>query len=527
MIARAIESWLTKTNERNYQIPFCQVLLQQGHKVIYISSHGQMEQGKDIITIGPEGNYCAYQLKTGHLDLAEWRKIYSEIRELIEIPIQHPSVDKSKGHKSYLVTNGELADTVRIQIQDINGDSAQRGFSTLDTITGQALLKMFLDAQGEFIPKGLEEFQEFLKLFLAGGDDFLPKEEHTAYLHKTFFTSIPAQKNARINAICAAVIMNAYVLNPYQAKQNHYAVFEAWTCLAAEILGYACRADIDERDFLDSLNLVRTEIIRSLTALREEMLKREDFLEGNWMGDGGLIYRARVTLVLGALAALELCLCIADKKYVLNPGVLDLVKRTSPDSFFLGETAFPHYFSMIKFLELGGDAETAMKILGGLFVGILNENSGEEGIPNPYYSPSDVLGAVMGTDRETDKERIDFRQFSGGSYVLEPMILMLTRRKRRDLLEKHWRRVSHMQFKRFEPAKPEDLLAWRTKDGSNISEFPHAAQSWAALQARADSPVSKIPDLLSKQVDLMLLFILTYPHRANLLLDALDRSIAS
>ena len=65
MIERAIENWLTKTNERNYQAAFCQVLMHKGHRVLYSSSHGPMEQGKDIITVAPDGDgdYHAYQTR--------------------------------------------------------------------------------------------------------------------------------------------------------------------------------------------------------------------------------------------------------------------------------------------------------------------------------------------------------------------------------------------------------------------------------------------------------------------------------
>ncbi len=43
MIERAIENWLIKTNERNYQAAFCQVLMHQGYRVLHSSVHGPME----------------------------------------------------------------------------------------------------------------------------------------------------------------------------------------------------------------------------------------------------------------------------------------------------------------------------------------------------------------------------------------------------------------------------------------------------------------------------------------------------
>ena len=103
MIERAIENWLTNTNERNYQTPFCQVLMHKGQRVLYLSSHRPMEQGKDIITQDVNGDYNAYQLKTGDIDLRKWRDIRGEIEELIQLPIVHPCVNKNTRHRSFLV----------------------------------------------------------------------------------------------------------------------------------------------------------------------------------------------------------------------------------------------------------------------------------------------------------------------------------------------------------------------------------------------------------------------------------------
>ena len=155
MIERAIENWLTKTNERNYQAAFCQVLMHQGHRVLYSSSHGPMEQGKDIITVGPNGEYYAYQTKTDDVGLSEWRSIEGEVHELMELPINYPGVDKSKMHKAYLVTNGTITDPVRVQIADRNEDNLRknRQYAQLEVICKDSLLKSFVDAQGRFVPR--------------------------------------------------------------------------------------------------------------------------------------------------------------------------------------------------------------------------------------------------------------------------------------------------------------------------------------------------------------------------------------
>ena len=57
---RIIENWLTNCNERQFQIPFCQLLTAEGETVVYVSPHGQRERGKDVVSIGIDKVPCAY-----------------------------------------------------------------------------------------------------------------------------------------------------------------------------------------------------------------------------------------------------------------------------------------------------------------------------------------------------------------------------------------------------------------------------------------------------------------------------------
>ena len=526
MIERAVENWLTKTNERNYQAAFCQVLLCKGHRILYISSHRPMEQGKDIITIDNNGEYCAYQLKTGDIDLKKWRGILSEIKELIELPIIHPSIEKDKVHKSFLVTNGSITDEVRFQIDQINEDNKRkkRGYSYLDVINKQTMLKDFINAQGEFIPRELEDFNSFLELFLADGTDFLLKEKLFDFLDNTIFKDIPKRKSDAINAIFSSVIIVTYLLGTYQTKKNYYAQFEAWTSLAACIVRYAEKTNLKKKEWIDSYNLAISEVVRNLSLLKKETLAKVDFLEGNRFGDGGLIYWARVTIVLGSLAALENHFHTIDNSYIKDEQLVDLIRKNTKFLWFWGESAFPYFFNLIKYWELNGENQTAQFWLDWLFLHIIEWNSPirkkseknskfnvkNMGRANPYYSVNDILEVGLGIDLE----KIDFTQFFGSSYTLESMILMLARKNRRDILDRNWRKLSHVLFKEFRPDEIEDIFTWCVYKGRNHSEFPEETQSWTELVKKAND-LCKIPDLYEEHSDLLRFFILICPHRAN------------
>jgi hypothetical protein len=101
VIERVIENWLTSANERSYQIPFCQLLAAEGETVIYFSSHGPFEQGKDVVTRDQNGKMRGYQLKSGDFSLSEWRRYKGEINDLVELPIEHPASGTSGKHIPY------------------------------------------------------------------------------------------------------------------------------------------------------------------------------------------------------------------------------------------------------------------------------------------------------------------------------------------------------------------------------------------------------------------------------------------
>src|SRR6202049_2336115 len=87
LLRRIIENWLTSANERQYQIPFCQLLSAEGESVLDISTHHPHEKGKDILTLSPDGTIKAYQLKAGRIDLGTWHSIEGEINNLVELPV--------------------------------------------------------------------------------------------------------------------------------------------------------------------------------------------------------------------------------------------------------------------------------------------------------------------------------------------------------------------------------------------------------------------------------------------------------
>ena len=87
---------------------------------------------------------CAFQLKAGDISLAKWRReISPQIDDLVVGQINHPSVNNSRHHKAYLVTNGNIVEEVARAINDRNQTWASRGqpYLHLETVVRGQLIE--------------------------------------------------------------------------------------------------------------------------------------------------------------------------------------------------------------------------------------------------------------------------------------------------------------------------------------------------------------------------------------------------
>lgn len=516
MIERVIENWLTNVKERRgYEIPFCQCLMTKGYKVLHLSSHGQMEQGKDIIAIDKNGVPCAFQLKAGNITTSVWRDIKGEIDELIEIPINHPSIDKSVKHRAFLVTNGKITDKIRRDIDDRNANYKSKGFSEIEIIVGSELLAEFIKIHGSFLPSEPKDFKTFLELFLSDGTDMLNKELFSNFLTSILFENNETERIPMIRRkIASGILLSQYVLSPYELKNNHVAIVEGWTLLCAYVFGLVEKCGIPDRYWFPSYKLIIQRINERLFSLKEEVLSRNNYIEGDALGDGDVIYKARMTIVLGWLSALELFQKRIDREYELDAHIYDYIKEYYPiKTWFWGESATSLFILMSLFLSECGDEELSNSIISDLILEITMENNIREGkgIPDPYHCPKEVIGSIF----DMPEFEIDWKSFLGSSYHLSVLVDILVRRNKRNILDELWGGISYFDNFEFVPENNWHTFLWRNKNGEVISEFYKSPQSWKELNDKAFSKELKLPTILKTNPEFLYYFLLTYPHRLS------------
>jgi hypothetical protein len=512
VIERVIENWLTSSNERSYQIPFCQLLAAEGETVVYYSVHGPFEQGKDVITVGQDGQLRGYQLKCGDFALAEWRKYKGEINDLVELPIKHPAVQPSQRHIPFLVTNGEINDPAINAINAANDAWRERRYPALRTISKGQLLKRFSSAHGTYLPNELSDFNRFMELVLREGGQPLDKEKVCLFLESILpFASTRGLKATEIKrALSSAVLLMGYILQSAYAAENHWAVFEGWTLAASHVLAIATKFDAPEKVWSLSFDLCEDGAIDALSKLWSECKDREYLVEGNPWTDGHF-YHARVTLLVGLVSAWALHRRISGVDISRSEPVRQFMERWTPKMKIWGESATPYFLLGALESESLGDQIAAENSVVRVLATILNINGrrdGSRGLPSPYYSPEEALRLTYHLDTDCRED------FVGSTYSAYPLVDFLVRRWRRGALRSLWYEITGESLKAFYPDERWEWFRWRAKTGSLNSRFVGSPQSWSTLLTEIESiDTSVLPQLLRDKPAFAALFSLVYPHR--------------
>jgi hypothetical protein len=521
MIERVVENWLTNTNERGgYEIAFSQLLAFQGHRILHKSSHGPMEQGKDIITIGPDGIPCAYQLKAERdINLSTWRKIKGEIDELIEIPIQHPSIANDfPNHRAYFVNNGFLKDTVRRLIHDRNRVAVQRKLPKLEVIQLGDLVKDFVEVHGRFLPSEPQDFRRFLELYATDGNAILEAGQFSAFLLSILGFQDKAPKKSEVKrAIASALIFASYVLAPYRETQNNISLINGWILVAAHVLALVSKAHIPKKIWGPTFDLCVEGIEEGFSQLLSEVLAREDFSQGDPLTDG-MVYRTRMTLLLGYLTAYENYRHLKNEDSETREAIEHFVEAQKSHLLFWSESATPAFLSVVWFLERHNRQLEAEQVILSIVQAIVTLNgpaSKAPGLADPYHSIEDVLRKYLSVGQD-GLDDISQEDFEGHSYSLQSLVEWLARRLRRQSIARLWKEITRLCYSEFIPEPLWATYLWYSDKGELHHRFPGKPESWKDLLKRARAEeISGVPELLRQKPEFLLLFLLVYPHRVR------------
>jgi hypothetical protein len=512
LLGRVIENWLTSVNERQYQLPFCQVLAADGETILYISSHGPFEKGKDVITRTSSGELRAYQLKAGDISLSTWREIYGEVVNLVELAIELPGRATEVDFVPFLVTNGEVTDPVIEQIRVANATWKARGVNkTLQLIQRGELFERFRASHGAYLPHLLEDFRTFLELVLRDGAAPADKEK-AAQLIEHILPDKPDQKSALdvARAATSITLLAAYISGPAARASNHWCAFEYWILAGAYVLHLAEKSGKAELQCRVSFEISEMAAKSALDSLAAECEQCANLVQGHPLVDGHT-YRARVTILAGLLSALDLWLRIRQMPNTKREWIRSFLSLRLKETAMWGESAVPHLF----LAALEAEQNCLPQIAEGIAIQLVREISGANGlsatgrgVPNPYYSPEAAMRLGYGLDQ------LNSEQFLGLSYTIAPLLEFLARRWRRQAIASFWFDITRISLVHFVPATPADWFRWNSSDGLLESKMPGEPQSWRELRTKSEQMGTEgLPRTLVERPAFALWFVLVYPHR--------------
>jgi hypothetical protein len=242
-----------------------------------------------------------------------------------------------------------------------------------------------------------------------------------------------------------------------------------------------------------------------------ECKSAQTLVQGHPFTDGHF-YHARVTILVGLLAALDLYLRLKRPQEKRPAYVGNFVREWRFKMKTWGESASPYFVLAALASDANCEALAAEQIVLNTLGTIVQVNGSRNqgfGLPSPYYSAEESLGFAYGL-----KERPS-ESFAGSAYTAHPLIDFLTRRWRRQALRALWHRIARMTMQSFEPGSDLNWFRWRVKDDGVLnSRMLGSPQSWSELLQSANSlNVNVLPKRLADRPAFAIFFSLVYPHR--------------
>lgn len=513
MIERIIENWLDNASERSYQIPFCYLLANEGHTILHLTRHCGMEHGKDIITRDSDGNICVYQLKgfpKGKLKVSNWQELLGQVNQMIFTPVNHPSANSTTHHLSYLVTNGEIEEEVFTAIDSFNKDWVQKGQPQykLNTIVRGEILKMANNLKDQFLPPNINDMKSFLEFFLQDGEGVIDKSKLATLLESTFEKQPKSAREAK-EFINSTALLVSIVTTNFSNKNNHVAVVESWIMYVAYLFRFVERQSLNESDWKNEYLIAYKIIFTALENLFEEIKNQEHLLVGNYITDV-FFHNSRFTWIVGFISSFGI---------ILNRRERDMKKISEFEAFIVkhkleiwGESALPCTLVRYWFSKLTNPTEYSGEFLKTVTDIVINRIGDKDTFfPEVYYGIEECL--VVRVKGMSNDAKIGIKH---ESQFLEGLVHLLTRENYKQKLIGIWPDVSKQFFREFLFSDLTDFYLWRAKQGKENLKTPIRTQQWKDLKNEAaESSGETIPKLLKENPDILLLFILVYPHRCS------------
>lgn len=277
----------------------------------------------------------------------------------------------------------------------------------------------------------------------------------------------------------SSLVVVSNLLSRYRQAGNHVALIHAHVLTAGLVARFGLTYGLRAADWQPTVGLLLDELKSCTELLLAEAGRSRYWLEGDMAGDGGEIRQARITMVLGTLAGMDLLFRAQGRAAISRDRLASLIDNHLDDLLLWGESAVPYLVNTAMWLEQDAPVR-ANQLIERTLREVVQRNGpgGHRPLPSSYYGPEEIFIREYGLTLYP----FDHREFDGQSMTLATLILLCVRRNMRAVLEELWPAMVDIACTEFRPNNPLDNLAVSVEDGINQSIAIPERQSWRELQ---------------------------------------------
>lgn len=521
MLERLLENWLDSASERSYQIPFTQMLIDDGYTIIHSTRHSQIEHGKDVIALDAKGNVHAFQLKGilgKKLSKIALRKLLPQLNELAFAKIEHPSINTKNWHQSYLVINGDLEEEASDLLTKTNAGHKEQGYPErqIKTIVRGELLDKAKKLSQRLVPQELGDFKLLLELYLADGKGLIPKDKFANLMSSSLpFLSGDEKKPGNkefARRITSLALINSIAISSYSNNDNYFAEIEAWIICLSYVFANIEKYSIPEKYWIETIKSIEERIYFLLNNIVLELVDNPKGLEGDVLTES-FIYPVRMTLLCSLVSIYSLWNMTRKDSGERD---IDFCRKFICDNQkyiqLWGEGAIPQIISLYWYQKKIDATPRPDFFISSILESIckLNARDSKMAIPNPYYDVETIILSSTGNPKHSIEDT-----FNEHSFTAESLMHLFVRQNWKQRTKLIWPNFTKIMQCSVAFDEPWRLYNWRNMDsGKNLSIWPKRTKNWDELKAEAqECNGENLPELLKKNPALFTLFIIVYPHR--------------
>lgn len=523
MIERLIENWLDSAGERSYQRCFCQMLLGKGYRIVHNTEHTPLEHGKDVIAVSPDDKVVGFQLKGNpgkSLKPSQFNEIRGQLEQLATYTLGIPGYEKKIPDECYLVTNGEVDETVSIELQRLNAALEARGHppEKIKTITRGTLLSWANSLGLSLWPSEIEDFSNLIKLLNCTGDEIFSAEIFDPLLQHTLRINETLKAPEFRRRITSAAIITAVALHSFSRRKNFFAEITAWMMFATYTIATCEKNGLDFRkNGAEAVLIARGTIHGLLGQLCDEIQDRRILSEGNPLSEFAF-YRPRLLLIYALMGIYWMWSCAEGWNEPKHKAIVEeLIPENLPPRSLWGEGAISHFLVFIWYRKQIDLSPSQDEFVATVLHDILRNKLGTMGhLPSPYYGVEDVVQHnylnFLGCEDPFEGDG-----FKGTSYICESLMMYLVRANQKEKCKKLWPDFTRINHERVVPDEAWRFALYRTGErATNTTHIYPSTMQWKDLhELYSEHEGSDIPEELKIDPILLLLFVTIFPFRAS------------